>query len=126
MHDQALAPALLRIFAQVLTAAGFGASATEAGPGVTHEGTAGSPDAPKFYSVSEVADMFGISAMAIYRAIHSGRFPAVRVGARRYVVPVKAIHEMAAAASKGLVDAADWVESATAAPAASPSTEHAV
>lgn len=102
MQDQALAPALLRIFAQVLAAAGFGAPAT------TVEKVA---DAPKFYSVSEAAALFGISPMGLYRAIHAGKFPAVRVGTRRYFVPAAAIREMAeSAVGRGLVDAADWVE----------------
>ncbi|MFI6498720.1 helix-turn-helix transcriptional regulator [Nonomuraea typhae] len=60
--------------------------------------------------MAEVAGMFGISEMGIYRAIHAGKFPAVRIGLRRYFVPAKAIEAMVEAAmTRGqLVDAADW------------------
>ncbi|MFC4122042.1 helix-turn-helix domain-containing protein [Nonomuraea zeae] len=105
MQDQALAPVILRIFAQALAASGFTVTETNTDQQVSSEG-----DDPKFYSVAKAASLFGISPMGLYRAIHSGRFPAVRVGARRYFIPAAAIHEMAEAATlKGLVDAADWV-----------------
>lgn len=69
------------------------------------------PDgAPRFYSVAQVARMFGMSAMTIYRAIDAGEFPAVRIR-NRLIVPARAVEAMVeAAVSEGQpVDAADFV-----------------
>jgi excisionase family DNA binding protein len=65
---------------------------------------------PAFYSVAEAARLFGMSEMTLYRAIHAGQFPAVRIRGR-LIIPAKAIDAMIeAAVSDGrLVDAADWV-----------------
>lgn len=65
-----------------------------------------------FYSVAETAEMFGMSDMTLYRAIHDGQFPAVRIRNRLFV-PAKAVEAMAQAAlgSGALVDAADWTAS---------------
>lgn len=64
----------------------------------------------KFYSVAEVAQMFGMSPMTIYRAISGGDFPAVRIRGR-LIVPAKAVEAMAdvATAEQTVVDAAGWV-----------------
>lgn len=64
----------------------------------------------QFHSVTEVARMFGMSPMTVYRAIAAGEFPAVRIRGR-LIVPARAIEEMveAALADQGLVDAAGWV-----------------
>jgi hypothetical protein len=53
-----------------------------------------------------------MSQMTLYRAIHAGEFPAVRIRGR-IIVPARAIEEMVAAAlsSGGEVDAAAWVPS---------------
>lgn len=66
--------------------------------------------APRFYSVAEVARMFGMSAMTVYRAIAAGEFPAVRIRGR-LIVPARAVEEMvdAAIAEQSMVDAAGWV-----------------
>ena len=66
-------------------------------------------EAPRFYSVAEVARMFGLSTMTVYRAIAAGEFPAVRIG-RRLVVPARVLEDMAEAAlSTGMtVDTAHW------------------
>lgn len=80
---------------------------TEALPGFRYR----EPATPRlFYSVSETARMFGMSAMTLYRAIEDGDFPAVRIRGR-LIVPAKAIDDMVAAAigSGRPVDAADWV-----------------
>jgi len=63
-----------------------------------------------FMSVAETAREFGMSEMTLYRAIHAGEFPAVRIRGR-IIVPVQAIAQMVAAAleSGGEVDAAAWV-----------------
>ncbi len=68
------------------------------------------PEAPRFYSVAEVAAMLGMSAMTVYRAINAGEFPAVRIRGR-LIVPAKAVEAMvdAAIADRTVVDAADWV-----------------
>jgi excisionase family DNA binding protein len=68
--------------------------------------------APKFYSVSQVAQMLGMSPMTVYRAIAAGEFPAVRIRGR-LIVPAKAVEAMAdvATAEQTVVDAAGWVTS---------------
>ena len=65
---------------------------------------------PRFYSVSEAADVLGMSAMTLYRAINAGEFPAVRIRGR-LIVPAKALDAMAdlAVAERTVVDAAGWV-----------------
>lgn len=65
---------------------------------------------PKFYSVAQVARMFGMSPMTVYRAIAAGEFPAVRIRGR-LIVPAKAVDAMAdvATAEQTVVDAAGWV-----------------
>ena len=74
----------------------------------TSEAASGTPR--QFHSVTEVARMFGMSPMTVYRAIAAGEFPAVRIRGR-LIVPARAIEEMveAAVADQGLVDAAGWV-----------------
>jgi excisionase family DNA binding protein len=66
--------------------------------------------APKFYSVAQVAHMFGMSPMTLYRAIAAGEFPAVRIRGR-LIVPAKVVDAMAdvATAEQTVVDAAGWV-----------------
>lgn len=73
-------------------------------------GTESAPVAPQFYSVAQVARLFGMSSMSIYRAISAGEFPAVRIRGR-LIVPARAVDSMveAALADNGVVDAADWV-----------------
>ncbi len=41
---------------------------------------------PRFYSVAEVAEIFRMSSMTVYRAIAAGEFPAVRIRGR-WIVP---------------------------------------
>jgi excisionase family DNA binding protein len=67
-------------------------------------------EAPRFYSVAEVALMLGMSTMTVYRAIAAGEFPAVKVR-NRLIVPARAIEAMAeaAVADQTVVDAAGWV-----------------
>lgn len=74
-------------------------------------GSQGSVTNPRmFYSVAEVADMFGMSPMTVYRAISAGEFPAVRIRGR-LIVPAKAIDAMAeiATTEQTVVDVAGWV-----------------
>jgi excisionase family DNA binding protein len=54
------------------------------------------PDEPdlatlKFLTVSEVAQLMRVSPMTVYRMIHSGELPALRVK-RSYRVPERAVH----------------------------------
>jgi excisionase family DNA binding protein len=67
-----------------------------------------------FYSVARTAQLVGMSVMTLYRAIHGGEFPAVRIRGR-LLVPARAIDEMVAAAmtSGSVVDAASWARPAT-------------
>lgn len=72
---------------------------------VSREGAAARPK--RFYTVSEVARLLGLSDPTVYRAIREGEFPAIRVRGR-YVIPAKAIDQLEAEAlSAGLVDSAD-------------------
>ena len=64
----------------------------------------------RFYSVGEVAAIFGLSSMTIYRAIQDGDLPGLKLRGR-VIVPVHALEAMIAAASADgpVVYAADWV-----------------
>jgi excisionase family DNA binding protein len=46
----------------------------------------------KFLTVAEVAAMMRVSKMTVYRLVHNGELPAVRVG-RSFRVPEEAVHE---------------------------------
>lgn len=45
-----------------------------------------------FLTVAEVAAMMRVSKMTVYRLVHHGELPAVRVG-RSFRVPQKAVHD---------------------------------
>jgi excisionase family DNA binding protein len=64
---------------------------------------------PRFFSVAEVARMFEVSPMTLYRAIGAGEFPAVKIRGR-YIVPAQVVDAMAEAAMRDgtVVDAATW------------------
>lgn len=49
--------------------------------------------APKFLTVAEVAELARVSRMTVYRMVHAGDLPAVRVG-KSYRVPQAAVEEM--------------------------------
>jgi excisionase family DNA binding protein len=51
----------------------------------------------KFLTVAEVASVMRVSKMTVYRMVHAGELPAVRVG-RSFRVPEKAVHEYLRAA----------------------------
>jgi excisionase family DNA binding protein len=63
----------------------------------------------RFYSVAEVAAIFGLSSMTVYRAIAAGEFPAVKIRGR-VIVPAGAIDAMVEAATSAgtIVNSADW------------------
>jgi excisionase family DNA binding protein len=46
----------------------------------------------RFLTVAEVAALMRVSKMTVYRLVHSGEIPAVRVG-RSFRVPEKAVHD---------------------------------
>ncbi|MDO4258050.1 MAG: helix-turn-helix domain-containing protein [Actinomycetaceae bacterium] len=52
--------------------------------------------APRFMTVSEVADLMRVSRMTVYRLIHSGEMPAIRVG-KSFRVPEAAVGQLIAA-----------------------------
>lgn len=57
---------------------------------VAAEGKAGKS---QFLTVSEVAALMRVSKMTVYRLVHNGELPAVRVG-RSFRVHAKAVHDM--------------------------------
>ena len=46
----------------------------------------------RFLTVAEVADMMRVSKMTVYRLVHAGTLPAIRVG-RSFRVPERAVHQ---------------------------------
>ena len=46
----------------------------------------------KLLTVAEVAELMRVSKMTVYRLVHGGDLPAVRVG-RSFRVPEHAVHE---------------------------------
>lgn len=62
---------------------------------------------PKFYSVAQAAQIFGMSPMTLYRAIAAGEFPAVRIRGR-LIIPAKAVDTLVdvATAQHTVVDTA--------------------
>lgn len=67
------------------------------------------------YTVAEAAALFSVSQEYLYRLIHAGGFPAIRmrIGGNqgRYVIPAKAVEGMLnhAAGAGHCVDTAEWV-----------------
>ncbi|MFW0795205.1 helix-turn-helix domain-containing protein [Gordonia sp. CPCC 205515] len=60
-------------------------------------GAAGNPvgnaaSGSQFLTVAEVASLMRVSKMTVYRLVHSGELPAVRVG-RSFRVHAKAVHD---------------------------------
>ncbi len=49
------------------------------------------------FSVAEAAAAIGVSAPTLYSDIKAGRFPAVKIGQRRWVVPIRSLEEWLAA-----------------------------
>lgn len=57
----------------------------------SHERSESLPD-PKFLTIAEVASMMRVSKMTVYRLVHNGELPAVRVG-RSFRVPESDVDE---------------------------------
>lgn len=51
------------------------------------------PSAPQFFTVAEVAELTRVSRMTVYRMVHAGDLPAVRVG-NSYRVPKSAVDNL--------------------------------
>jgi excisionase family DNA binding protein len=62
-----------------------GNSSASSGPVIGGGGT-------QFLTVAEVANLMRVSKMTVYRLVHSGELPAVRVG-RSFRVHAKAVHD---------------------------------
>ncbi|MFJ9821154.1 helix-turn-helix domain-containing protein [Streptomyces sp. NPDC101151] len=45
-----------------------------------------------FLTVAEVASIMGVSKMSVYRLVHSGHLPAIRIGSS-FRVPEQAVYE---------------------------------
>ncbi|MCG5432316.1 helix-turn-helix domain-containing protein [Mycobacterium sp. MYCO198283] len=67
---------------------GSGKSARDAG---SSDGQ--SPSRTQFLTVAEVASLMRVSKMTVYRLVHNGELPAVRVG-RSFRVHAKAVHDL--------------------------------
>lgn len=59
-------------------------------PGAGSSNSAGS--GTQFLTVAEVAALMRVSKMTVYRLVHNGELPAVRVG-RSFRVHAKAVHD---------------------------------
>jgi excisionase family DNA binding protein len=62
------------------------------GSGQGSTGAAGELAALRFLTVAEVASLMRVSKMTVYRLVHGGTLPAVRVG-RSFRVPEQAVHD---------------------------------
>lgn len=50
---------------------------------------------PNLYTIAEVAQLMRVSKMTVYRLVHSGDLPAIRVG-KSYRIPVSAVEQILA------------------------------
>src|SRR5690606_18908839 len=68
-------------------------SPRDAAPGRHRQVDMAEQQAPRFLTVAEVAELLRVSKMTVYRMVHAGDIPAVRVG-RSFRVPQLAVEEM--------------------------------
>ena len=61
--------------------------------GVSAGASDGQPPRAQFLTVAEVAGLMRVSKMTVYRLVHNGELPAVRVG-RSFRVHAKAVHDL--------------------------------
>ncbi|CDM74924.1 MULTISPECIES: helix-turn-helix domain-containing protein [Mycobacterium ulcerans group] len=64
-----------------------------AGKSVRDSSGEGQQAGSQFLTVAEVASLMRVSKMTVYRLVHNGELPAVRVG-RSFRVHAKAVHDM--------------------------------
>ncbi|MGO4615169.1 helix-turn-helix domain-containing protein [Nocardia sp. 2YAB30] len=69
---------------------GRGTSRTQSGSASQGQSVLGG--GTQFLTVAEVANLMRVSKMTVYRLVHSGELPAVRVG-RSFRVHAKAVHD---------------------------------
>jgi excisionase family DNA binding protein len=69
------------------------ASGKNARDSASAAGADGQPPRAQFLTVAEVASLMRVSKMTVYRLVHNGELPAVRVG-RSFRVHAKAVHDM--------------------------------
>lgn len=75
-----------------------GPSARDSAGGKRDSGGSGTADTPpvaraQFLTVAEVAALMRVSKMTVYRLVHNGELPAVRVG-RSFRVHANAVHKL--------------------------------
>lgn len=73
-----------------------GPSARDSASGkASRDASAGDSQPPRaqFLTVAEVASLMRVSKMTVYRLVHNGELPAVRVG-RSFRVHAKAVHDL--------------------------------
>jgi excisionase family DNA binding protein len=74
-----------------------GPSARDAAGGKSARDAGGADSQPparaQFLTVAEVASLMRVSKMTVYRLVHNGELPAVRVG-RSFRVHAKAVHDL--------------------------------
>jgi excisionase family DNA binding protein len=74
-----------------------GPSSRDSASGKSSRDTGLSDGAPvgrtQFLTVAEVASLMRVSKMTVYRLVHNGELPAVRVG-RSFRVHAKAVHDL--------------------------------
>jgi excisionase family DNA binding protein len=74
-----------------------GPSARDSGSGKSAREAGSSDGQPasrtQFLTVAEVASLMRVSKMTVYRLVHNGELPAVRVG-RSFRVHAKAVHDL--------------------------------
>ncbi|GAB83533.1 helix-turn-helix domain-containing protein [Gordonia rubripertincta] len=61
-------------------------------PGDRTASVSNATSASQFLTVAEVASLMRVSKMTVYRLVHNGELPAVRVG-RSFRVHAKAVHD---------------------------------
>ncbi|MDL9936120.1 helix-turn-helix domain-containing protein [Gordonia sp. ABSL1-1] len=61
-------------------------------PGDRTSGVSNAASGSQFLTVAEVASLMRVSKMTVYRLVHNGELPAVRVG-RSFRVHAKAVHD---------------------------------
>jgi len=70
------------------------------------------PPASPFLSVPQAAKQMQCSPGLLYRLIRDGDFPAIQLGAKKYLVPTKVVEELVEVVIEtgGLVNVADWAK----------------
>lgn len=66
---------------------------TAGGKSARDAGVADGQPRTQFLTVAEVASLMRVSKMTVYRLVHNGELPAVRVG-RSFRVHAKAVHDL--------------------------------